>query len=130
MSNPKYDWWPYVKAMIRRYPAMREAYGDLHSQFQMVDCSNMEWRDMNQIALEELPSTKQREYESVRRAIAITERYASGIERLAVIEKVFWQKGHKVEDAAMETSCTVQQANAWNREFIRLVALIYGLLDE
>ena len=31
MSRPRYDWWPYVKGMIRRYPALRAQYTDLHS---------------------------------------------------------------------------------------------------
>ena len=22
MSTPRYDWWPYVKGMIRRYPEL------------------------------------------------------------------------------------------------------------
>lgn len=26
MSRPRYDWWPYVKGMIRRYPALAEQY--------------------------------------------------------------------------------------------------------
>ena len=32
MSRPRYDWWGYVKGMIRRYPALCRQYWDLHSQ--------------------------------------------------------------------------------------------------
>lgn len=27
MSKPRYDWWSYVKGMIRRYPELRRRYG-------------------------------------------------------------------------------------------------------
>lgn len=28
MSKPRYDWWPYVKGMVRRYPALCREYAD------------------------------------------------------------------------------------------------------
>ena len=31
MSTPRYDWWPYVKGMIRRYPELRSRDADLHT---------------------------------------------------------------------------------------------------
>ena len=30
MSKPRYDWWTYVKGMIRRYPALHAQYTALH----------------------------------------------------------------------------------------------------
>lgn len=30
MSKPRYDWWTYVKGMIRRYPALHAQYIALH----------------------------------------------------------------------------------------------------
>ena len=31
MSTPRYDWWPYVKGMIRRYPELCRREADLHT---------------------------------------------------------------------------------------------------
>ena len=41
MSSPRYDWWPYVKGMIRRYPDLCEEYADLHSQSITANYSGM-----------------------------------------------------------------------------------------
>ena len=31
MSRPRYGWWPYVKSMIREYPALKARHDDLQS---------------------------------------------------------------------------------------------------
>ena len=123
MSKPKYPWWSYVKAMIREYPALRERYADLHAQSMTADYSGMPR------SIRELPSTKQREYEAVRRAIAQTERYCNGRQRLAVIRMVLWERRYTLEGAALQVPCCVRTAAQWHGDFIRLVALNFGLLD-
>ena len=135
MSRPRYDWWPYVKGMIRRYPALREEYADLHSQNMTANYSGMPrggggGRSVETIAVRELPSTRQREYEAVRRAIEITERYRNGRDRLKVIRLVLWDKSHTVEGAAVQIPCSSATAWRWHAEFIRLTASNFGLLDE
>ena len=138
MSKPRYDWWGYVKGMIRRYPGLRERYSDLHSVSMTADYSGMPrggsgGRGLEAVALRELPSTNQREYEAVRRAIAMTERYRSGEERLKVIRFVFWS-GHKGRDllqcAALSVPCSYDAAQTYHEEFIYMVASHSGLLDE
>lgn len=137
MSKPRYDWWPYVKGMIRRYPALREQHEELHNTSVVADYSGMPkggvgGRGLESAAIRELPSTKQREYEAVRRAIAMTERYRSGEERMKVIRYVFW-KGHRGRDvlgcAALSIPCSYDTAQTYHEEFIYLVASYYGLLD-
>lgn len=135
MSKPRYDWWPYVKGMIRRYPALKEEYADLHSPSMVADYSGMprgggEGRSLEGVALRELPSTRQREYEAVRRAIETTGRYRNGRERLKVIDLVLWKRSHTVEGAAMAIPCSPATAWRWHAEFIRLVASNFGLMDE
>ena len=95
MSRPRYDWWSYVKGMIRRYPTLKEQYADLHSQSMTANYSGMPRsggvsRGTETVAVRELPGTKQREYEAVRRAIEQTERYPTGADRIKVIKLVFW----------------------------------------
>ena len=135
VSKPRYDWWPYVKGMIRRYPALREEYTDLHSQSVTASYSGMprgggDGRGLEAAAIRELPSTHQREYEAVRRAVETTEQYRNGRERLKVIRLVLWDRSHTLEGAALMVPCHYKTAQCWHNEFIRLVALCFGLLDE
>lgn len=134
MSKPRYDWWPYVKGMIRRYPVLKQQYADLHSQSMVADYSGMPrggggGRAVETIALRELPTTEQREYEAVRRAIDTTERYRNGLDRLTVIKLVLWDRSHTLEGAALQVPCSVGTAWNWHQDFIRLVANNYGLMD-
>lgn len=134
MSTPRYDWWPYVKGMIRRYPQLQEEYDALHSQSVTANYSGMPrggggGRVIESLAVRELPSTKQREYEAVRQAVAATERYSNGRSRLAIIRMVLWERQYTLEGAAIQIPCSVASAWRWHSEFIRLVASYYGLMD-
>ena len=135
MSSPRYDWWPYVKGMIRRYPALRAQYADLHSPGVTAGYSGLPpargaSRATEELAARELPSTAQREYEAVRRAVEQTARYPNGRERLAVIRLVLWERSHTLEGAAMTVPCSPRTARRYHTGFIMQVAKNYGLLDE
>lgn len=138
MSKPRYGWWGYVKDMIRRYPALAEQYRELHMPTMTANYGGLlggggDGRSLERLAIRELPTTQQREYEAVRRAIRTTERYRNGADRLRVVRYVFWEKhqGRRlVEEAARDLPCSYASAKQWHREFIRLVASNFGLLDE
>ena len=135
LSRPRYDWWPYVKGMIRRYPALKEQYDDLHSPSMVADYSGMPHgggggRAMESLAVRELPSTQQREYEAVRRAVEATGRYRNGADRLKVIRLVLWDRSHTLEGAALTVPCSYMTARRYHCDFIIHVAKNYGLLDE
>lgn len=134
MSKPRYDWWPYVKGMIRRYPTLAREYGELHTTPVTVRYSDNTGggaisRSTETVAVRELPGTKQREYEAVRRAVETTGRYRNGADRLKVIKLVLWDRSHTLEGAALEAPCGVATAKRWHREFITMTASYYGLLD-
>ena len=134
MSKPRYDWWPYVKGMIRRYPALAMEYGALHTMPTTVSYTDhisggAVSRSTEATAVRELPSTKQREYEAVRRAVETTGRYRNGADRLKVIKLVLWDRSHTLEGAAMVVPCHYKTAQGWHNEFIRMVADYYGLMD-
>ena len=134
MSKPRYDWWPYVKGMIRRYPKLKEKHGDLHSQSVVASLSGMPSgtgtsRSTENVALRELPTTEQREFEAVRKAIETTERYKDGQARIELINLVLWRRSHTIAGAALRTPCSERLAQQWHRDFIRLVAKYYGLMD-
>lgn len=135
MSRPRYDWWSYVKGMIRRYPELKARYADLHVQsvtanYSGVPRSGGASRGTEDIAVRELPTTAQREYEAVRRAIEQTERYRNGRDRLKVIELVLWKQSHTIEGAALMVPCSIATAWRYHGDFIRRVASNYGLMDE
>ena len=135
MSKPRYDWWGYVKSMIRRYPALKDELSDLHSTSETVNYSGMLGGSGASLtteltAIRELPTNKQREYEAVRRAIATTERYRDGRDRLKVIKLVLWDGTYTLEGAALQIPCSFWTAQNWHCEFIRLVASYYGFMDE
>lgn len=135
MSRPRYDWWPYVKGMIRRYPSLKEQYADLHTSSMTANYSGMPHsgtvsRGTEDIAVRELPSTRQREYEAVRLAIQQTERYPNGRDRLLVIRLVFWDRSHTLDGAALMVPCHYKTAQSWHNAFIRAVAKNFGLMDE
>ena len=134
MSRPRYDWWSYVKCVIRRYPALRAEMADLHTVSGTANYSGMPGgsepsRSTEAIAIRELPTVSQREYEAVRRAIETTERYRNGRDRLKVIKLVLWDRSHTLEGAALCVPCSYDTAQNWHCEFIRLVASHYGLMD-
>lgn len=134
MSKPRYDWWPYVKGMIRRYPLLRQEYADLHNASLVADYSGMPrggggGRALESLAIRELPSTQQREYEAVRQAVETTAQYRNGQERLKVVRLVLWDRSHTLEGAALAVPCSWRTAAGWHGEFIRLVASNYGLMD-
>ncbi len=135
MSSPRYAWWGYVKAIVRQYPELKKEYAELHRQSITANCTGLPGgggvgRPTEAIAIRELPSTRQREYESVRRAIEVTARKASGRERLKLIELVYWRESHNLEGAALKIPCSEATAKRWHGDFIRLVAGLNGLLDE
>ena len=135
MSNMRYDWWPYVKGMIRRYPLLADEYNDLKGQsispkFSQAKCQGSgSKRTVESIALREFPPTKQREYEAVNKAITVTKSYRNGSEILKLINLVYWDKTHTLMGAAADIPCAEATAKRYNGEFIRLVASNFGLMD-
>jgi len=140
VSKPRYDWWTYAKGMIKRYPQLCEQHSEIHSMAITPSLTGMPHgseaqRTTELIAIRELPSTTQREYEAVRRALQIIERYGRGKDRLELIKLVFWDQSHTIAGAAMRISehskeCTEDIAKKWHGAIIKLVAQQYGLIDK
>ena len=102
MSKPRYSWWGYIKAVIRRYPSLRDA---------------------------EVSGVAMREKEAVRAAVVATEQLDNGADRLMVVDLVFWSQTHTLEGAATQVHVSLRTAQEYHRQFIRLVARNIGLLD-
>jgi hypothetical protein len=135
MSKPRYRWWGYIRNVIRAYPELKKEYDALHQQSVTANLSGMPAagtvsRGTENIAIRELPKTKQREYDAVRQAIEITSRINNGNIRIRIIDFVYWKRTHTVEGAAMKAGYSVDRGKQIHGDFVRLVAKCYGLMDD
>lgn len=70
---------------------------------------------------------------AVEAAIHNTERMRDGVQRLRVIDLVFFKRTHKLAGAALNIPCSYETAKRWQRQFIRDVARNFrceGLLKD
>lgn len=77
--------------------------------------------------------TTKEEAKAVKTAIEETEKLCDGIERLKVIQMVFFKKTHTLQGAALNVPCSYETAKIWTQQFIRLVAKSFrccGLLKD
>ena len=97
MSSPRYDWWPYVKGMIRRYPELCARQEELRRTKMSPNLTGMPGAHgqtsdpVADAALRELPEINRRELEAVRQAIEETLTMPNGKERLEMGRLVFWK---------------------------------------
>ena len=134
MSKPRYRWWGYIRNVIRAYPELKKEYEELHQQSVTANTSGMSGgngvsRGTENVALRELPRTKQKEYDAVFQAIEITRKMPNGIQRLQIIDLVYWKRTHTVEGAAMKCGYSVDRGKQLHGDFVRLVAKCYGFFD-
>lgn len=120
--------------MIRRYPSLKAEYEALHSQSVTAQYSCLPHaegvcRSTEMVSIRELPSTRQREYEAVRRAVEQTWDMPTAKSGWAIVDMVLWKRSHTIGGAALTIPCHEITARQWHGEFIRLVAQKYGLLD-
>ena len=132
MSSPRYGWWSYVKGIIRRYPLLKEQHDDLCAQQLTASYSGVPGtKQAKRVAeLSALRSTvSDREYDAVYEAIEATMLMQNGSLRIYLIDLVFWKGTHTIAGAAQECFVSERTAREWHRQFIRLVAVKYGLLE-
>lgn len=135
MSKPRYDWWGYVKGMIRRYPELCAKEKELHTVSISPDLSGMPHGRGNKsdptanAALRELPDINRREMEAVRKAIEETRKMETGEERLRMVRLVFWDKTYTLVGAAKKCNIAYITARRWHGDFIRYVGKAFGFFD-
>ncbi len=136
MSTPRYDWWPYVKGMIRRYPELCARQEELRRTKMSPNLTGMPGAHgqtsdpVADAALRELPEINRRELEAVQKAVEETRALPNGKERLEMVRLVFWKKTHTLEGAAMTCHVSYITARRWHGEFIKDVARAFGLLQK
>lgn len=134
MSKPRYDWWPYVKGMIRRYPALCECKQDLQSQSVTPNYNGMPRgggisNPTQAAALRTMTATEEREFDAVSKAIRETQRMRYGCEMLQMVRLLYWDRSHTLYGASDKLHIHEQTAKEWHRNFVYRVAENYGLLD-
>lgn len=135
MSKPRYRWWGYVKNVLRAYPSLEREYNELFEPAMTPTLSGMPsggevGRKTEATALRELPRSKQRELESVRKAIEQIDRLDAGRDILRVADMVFFKNTHTLAGAAYAIGISYETAKIYQRRFILAVAKNYGLLEE
>lgn len=132
MSNAKYDWWGYIKGVIRRYPTLRAECAAIHTQNVITRYgesgrnSSGEQRKTEATAIKILGCMKQKELESVENAIKATRSLSGGENRIKLIDIVFWQRTHTLTGAAAKCYISERTARRWHTDFIKTVAKFYG----
>lgn len=134
MSTPRYDWWPYVKGMIRRYPGLVEREKELHNTSISPVLSGLP-RPINSVsdptgaaALRELPEINRKEMDAVREAIEETQAMRDGSERMRMIKMAFWSGRNTLDMIALRCHISYRTAIRWHSQFIKLVAKKFGFL--
>ena len=136
MSTPRYDWWPYVKGMIRRYPELCRREADLHTTAVTPNYGGAPGGHggrsdpVANAALRSLPEVNRREMDAVQAAIRYIQDAPDGEKRLEVIRLYYWKRSHTLYGAAIKVGVSERTAQKWNGDFIRLVAKNFGLLDD
>lgn len=132
MSKPREPWWPYVKNVLRAYPAMKRELGEIRSQsvtvqYNPVGGGNGPGRTTERTALRELPPPRMREYEAVRKAIRKTGYLPEGKIRNDLIRLVYFRKRYNLSGAAWACHISEATAKRYHGDFLRLVASNLGL---
>lgn len=101
--NYRYDWWPYMQAIVRRYPS-------------------------RQANFDNLGEIQRREVQAVSEAIMRIEEMEDGDERLKLVKAIYWSRHRKtMAGIAMEMYISRATAFRWNSDFILTVAECFGL---
>lgn len=135
MSTPRYDWWPYVKGMTRRYPQLKQQYQDLRetrvtARWDAMPTSNKISRPVEDAAVRTLPRIHMKELAAVQAAIRTTLRLPRGEQRIQLIRMIYWDRSHTLAGAALCLEIAEVTAKRWHGEFLREVGRQFGLLDE
>lgn len=135
MSSPRYDWWPYVKAVIRKYPRLQADLAELQTTSVVAGYSGMPRGGgvsdpVASAAMRMLPMDEQREYEAVTKAIERTRMKPNGAIILRMLQLYYWDQTHTLDGAGLASGYQTSQAKAIHGEFVRLVAKNLGFHPE
>lgn len=129
MSHPRYPWWSYVREIVRRYPAMRQAADELQGVRMTAVYGHHPGggsdvgRTTEVAALRQLTGPEQAELDAVEAAIRV-----SNEETVELIRLVFWARSHTLHGAALKLNMSYMSARRRQGAFLKRVAKNRGLL--
>ena len=134
MSKPRYGWWPYVKSMIRRYPALKEQHDNMlrmqiTPSYPGMTGGGGDGRGLENTVIRAMSQNSVRELDAVEAALAETERLMDNKARMTMIDLVFWKRTHTLDGVALTVHYSPRTVKQWHGDFIRCVAKHYGLMD-
>ena len=126
MSRRSGTWRQQARQAAYDYPALKAELRDLRSMSTSPALTGLPSggegrRSTEDAALRELPPEQQRRHDAVERALSISEHLTSGLNRVQLIELVYFRRSHTVEGAALRIPCSPQTAQLWNSDFLLLV---------
>lgn len=129
----KDNWREKAKKIIETYPALLREEAEIRNCRITPTLSGMpsgggRSRSTETTALRELRPEQQRRLDSVRNAIATTNRYRNGRDRLKIIDLVYWKRTHTLQGAALHCNYCYDTVQEWNAAFIELVDAYYRIL--
>lgn len=108
MGKPRFDWWSNVVNMVKCYSARKTA----------IDAD------------ERLAPQILRECEAVCRAVSSSLLLPSGVERVELIRRIYWDGSKRnIKDVFEGLTATVGDAEVWHADFIWTVAGEIGYVD-
>ncbi len=135
MSKPRYNWWPFALNMIRDYPRRLRDHNELKRQqiTPSPDGASAGGSDISRVverlAMRQLPPQEQREFDAVTGALERTKTMTEGKVRCEVVKMTMW-RGYDINGAARICNVSWYTARRYRWQFILLVGMLYGFLDE
>lgn len=114
-----------VEEIIRVYPALHSLYREWQNTSVTVSYGeHIAGRGGRKdptanAAMHEIPESRQRAYDAVRRTINETHRFSDGLARLKVIDLIYWKRTHTLAEAAEEAHCSISSAQTYQNDFIQ-----------
>ena len=132
MSRPREPWWPYVKNVIRRYPAYEAELKQIRATSVTTIYSKGRGgsgssRKTEQAAMRTLPERDQQRHDAVARALRRTRRLPDGDLRCRLIELTYFTGRVNMQGAAIALHVAYRTILRWHRDFIYLTAEYLGL---
>ena len=133
LSKPRELWWPYVKNILRAYPANRKKLDAIRQQkitpqySPVGGGSSGPGRTTEQTALRELPAQRMKEIEAIEATLGETNRLSDGQLRTHLIRLVYFKKRYNLEGAANACHISYRTARRWQSAFFYLLAEKLGI---
>lgn len=129
MSKSRYNWWPFALNMIRDYQSRKQEYDSLHEQKITASTEGLpggggSHRTVEQVAMRQLPTGEQEEFEAVDKALSRTRIMPCANERIQVVKWTLF-RNYRISDAALRLHISERTVRRYRYQFIALVWCMY-----